>query len=255
MGLGCGRPRRRGRGLARCRGLRGRGKRVGRRFAFMRRLRFFESWTGRRARCPVLLWCSGGRVGLARRANLGQVRLHLYSTRCPEMLVRRSGSRAVPMVDGELSMAHMPKRKRSLSSESALSPTLESSASRRHPQIMQAYSHQHVHICERFHCCVSVARHDLIRDAPDAAPRIVDVVADSPRVSDLRAHRPVFPTGKHNTGCRDLPRPVQQPCTGSAPATATQLPTSRPLWYSTWSNNYQTFLQVNLASPRRSISA
>jgi hypothetical protein len=63
MGLGCGRPRRRGRGLARCRGLRGRGKRFGSRFAFMRRLRFFESWTGRRARCRILLRCSGGRVG------------------------------------------------------------------------------------------------------------------------------------------------------------------------------------------------
>jgi hypothetical protein len=168
------------------------------------------------------------------------------------MLAGRSGSRAARMVDGESSMAHMPKWKRSSSSESALSPTLESSASRRHSQIMQAYSHQHVHICKRFHCRVSVARHDLIRDTPDAATRIVDVVADSPRVADLRVHRPVFPTGKHSTGYRDLPRPVQQPCAGSAPATATQLRTSRPLWYSALSNNYQPFLRVNLSSPRRS---
>jgi hypothetical protein len=165
------------------------------------------------------------------------------------MLARRSGSRAAP---GELSMAHMPKWKRCSSSESALSPTLESSDSRRYPQIMQAYSHQHVHICKRFHCRVSVARHDLISDTPNAAPRIVDVVADSPRVADLRVHRPVFPTGKHNAGYRDLPPPVQQPCAGSVPATATQLRTSRPLWYSTSSINYQTFLQVNLSSPRRS---
>jgi hypothetical protein len=171
------------------------------------------------------------------------------------MLARRSGSRAATMVDGELSMAHMPKWKRSSSSESALSPTLESSASRQHPRIMQAYSHQHVHICKPFHCRGSVARHDLIRDAPNAAPRIVDVVADSPRVADLRVHRPVFPTGKYNTGYRDLPPPGQQPCAGSAPATATQLRMSRPLWYATSSNNCQTFLQVNLSSPGRSTRA
>lgn len=47
-------------------------------------------------------------------------------------------------------------------------------------------AHQHVHIRECTWSSLSPVWNDLVSDAPDAAPGVVNVVTHSPRVSDFR---------------------------------------------------------------------
>jgi hypothetical protein len=87
------------------------------------------------------------------------------------------------MISGDLFIAHMPKWKRSSSTESAFKPTLRRVRSTRNN--FQHYSHQHIHVGKGANSRMSEVWNDLVCDAPNAPPRVVDVVANSPSVSDL----------------------------------------------------------------------
>jgi hypothetical protein len=122
--------------------------------------------------------------------------------------------------------------------------------------------HEHVQVWKRADLCMLVIWNGLVGNAPDATPRIVDVVADSPRIADFRCPTSLASPSPHRMSCLTILQrrfrvpigrcsrqcPYRQslgrlPSLRSEPRTLLHQSPSQPWWYSRWRSSYRIYLR------------